>query len=59
MVRQHPDQVARQAWDWLSDAETAYRKAQDYSPEQMAAIQAMASAALTAMKAEELDGRYK
>lgn len=57
--RQWPEDIARTMWDLYSDAQVTYRKAKDQSPEQMAAIQAMATVALAGMRADELDGRYK
>lgn len=52
-----PEDVARDAWDWLKTAESAYRKADDGSPAELMAIQAMSLAALTALTAEQAANR--
>ncbi len=48
-----PQEVARDAWRWLKDAEGYWRRTEDNSPEEIQAIQAMSLAALTAMTAEQ------
>lgn len=52
MAGRDADEIASQAWGWLSDAESTYRKSEDGSVEELQAIQAMSLAALTAMFAE-------
>jgi hypothetical protein len=50
----NPEDVARDAWGWLKQAESAYRKAEDGSREELLAIQTMSQAAQTALIAEHL-----
>lgn len=51
--RREPEDVAKEAWDWLQRAEEVYKKTPDKSVDELQAIQAMSLAALTAMTAEQ------
>lgn len=57
MAGRDPEDVARDAWDWLKTAESAYRRAADGSPEELMAIQTMSLAALAALTAEQAANR--
>ncbi|WP_344429045.1 hypothetical protein [Amycolatopsis minnesotensis] len=46
--------VASDAWGWLKDAEHCYRNSEDGTPEQSAAITAMASAAIAGLLAKQI-----
>lgn len=53
MAGRDAEDVARDAWKWLSTAEAIWHKTEDGSVEEVQAIQAMSLAALTALTAEQ------
>lgn len=54
-----PEEVARDAWQWLKHAETRYRKSEDRSADEIQAIQAMALSAIAALTAEQAEENRK
>lgn len=53
MAARDQKDVARDAWKWLKQAESSYRRTKDGSEEELQAIQAMSLAAMAAMAAEQ------
>ncbi len=53
MAGRDPEDVARDAWRWLKDAEGYWRKTENNSADEMHAIQTMSLAAMAALTAEQ------
>lgn len=55
--RDDPEEVAEVAWECYREAESVWRKAQDGSPQNLLAMQAMCLAGLTAVVATAVADR--
>lgn len=55
MAGRDPRTIARQMWDHYTDAEAAWRRSPDKSPEEQQAVQTMALTAMAALQAEQAD----